>query len=363
MKFNFGMRRLASLLCLCACGGDSGPDSAAVITEYNAIVKQSYDDSVVGVQTLKIAVDAFVASPNDATLTAAKNAWIASRIPYQQTEAYRFYGGPIDDPDDDRELRINSWPLDETYIDVLVEGTDTLDKQFLIDANFANGETNISTGFHAIEYLLWGKDTSAAGPGDRPFTDYTTEANAARRGQYLGLAAELLVEDLGFVASRWDGNYATEMTTVPANEALRRILTGIGAMTSAELAGERLRVAYENRDQEDEHSCFSDTTIADLVNNAKGIENVYLGRYGSLSGPSLYDLVAAKDQALADRLKAQLAQAILEVNDIPRPFDQAILDDTHGRIHLLNAINAVQTAADSIGEAATALGISINANP
>ena len=363
MKFIFGMRRLAILVALSACGGDSGTEPAAVITQYNVIVKASYASALAGAQSLKTAVDAFVAAPSDATLTAARNAWIASRPAYQQTEAYRFYGGPIDDPDDDRELRINSWPLDESYIDGLVQGDATLDKQLLIDANFQNGETNVSTGYHAIEFLLWGGDESASGPGNRPFTDYTAEQDAVRRGQYLTLAAELLVDDLGFVASRWDASYPTELLTVPSNEALRRILTGIGALASAELSGERMQVAYENRDQEDEHSCFSDNTLNDLFNNAKGIENVYLGRFGSVTGPSLHDLVTAKDQALADRLVTEIADAMTAIQAVPPPFDQAILDDANGRPRLLEAIRAVQTVGDSIVDASVALGITINPNP
>ena len=52
----------------------------------------------------------------------------------------------------------------------------------LTAANEEGGETNISTGWHAIEFLLWGQDLSATGPGARPATDYTTAPNAERRG-------------------------------------------------------------------------------------------------------------------------------------------------------------------------------------
>ena len=38
-------------------------------------------------------------NPTPATLEAAKRAWLLARDDYGPTEAYRFYGGPIDNED------------------------------------------------------------------------------------------------------------------------------------------------------------------------------------------------------------------------------------------------------------------------
>ena len=203
--------------------GDDGElsDAPPVIDGYTAIVRAGYDDTLATARALKTAVDAFVAAPSPATLEAARTAWKAAREPYGQTEAFRFYDGPIDDPDTGPEGRINSWPLDEVYIDY-VEGNatggiindpamfPTLTKQAIADQNAVGGEENISTGYHAIEFLLWGQDMDPNGPGARPYTDYVTggAANHDRRGQYLKLVAELLVDDLQAVVDAWEPDAA-----------------------------------------------------------------------------------------------------------------------------------------------------------
>src|SRR5690606_38647347 len=72
-----------------------------------------YEDSLSTANALKSAVEALVATPSEEKLSAARTAWLAARVPYQQTEAFRF-GNPIVD---EWEGRVNAWPLDEGLID------------------------------------------------------------------------------------------------------------------------------------------------------------------------------------------------------------------------------------------------------
>jgi putative iron-regulated protein len=353
--------------------------AAAVVENYADLLFANYGAAVADAEALHDAIDAFVEAPSQATLDAAKAAWIASRPSYQQTEAARFYNGPIDDPETGPEGLINAWPLDENYVDYVdgapdsgiindPDGFPVIDEDTLAEANEAGGEANISTGYHAIEFLLWGQDQSADGPGTRPFTDYVTDgsgtaANQDRRGQYLRAAAHLLIDNIQEVADQWapgnPGNYRAEFLAIDADEALGRILTGLGTLSEAELGGERLSVGFETRDQEDEHSCFSDNTRDDLANNALGIQNVYLGRYGTLDGPGIDELVRQVDPTLDATLQAELAASVSAVQNIPQPLDQALLgaDDSPGRVAIGGAIDALFTQADTIAEAADALGV------
>ncbi len=345
-----------------ACGGDDGLDAQPAVDSYIALAETGYADALARAEDLRDALTAFVDAPSDTTLEDARDAWIAARLPYRTTEALRFYGGPIDDPEDEREGQINAWPLDEATIDYVI-GNDTagvindadampdITADAILATNFQNGESDVKTGYHAIEFLLWGQDTSADGPGARPFTDYTTAENADRRGDYLLAVADLLVDDLAHVDTLWDDGYLTDVE--PA-EALRRILTGIGTLAASELSGERMLTAYENKDQEDEHSCFSDTTHLDVIGNAQGIVNVY--RAG------VDDLVAARDADLAAEVDGLMDAMMAAVEAIPDPFDQAILgsDSDPGRVAVLAAVRAVQDVGDAIVEVATALGVEIN---
>lgn len=352
-----------------------------VVQRYAANVYTNYTDALTKAQALKSAVDAFVAEPTDARLQAAKTAWLASRDPYGQSEAYRFYNGPIDNEDSDLEGLINSWPVDEAYIDGvkdnptsgLVNATSqypTLSEQVLIDSNAAGGEDNISTGYHAIEFLLWGQDFNPAGPGNRPYTDFLdgsagTEANAARRRQYLSLVTNLLVENLTAVQQAWtpgQANYGKDFAALAPKEAVLRMLTGMGSLSGGELGHERMSVPYDTKDQEDEHSCFSDNTLKDLYANELSIQDVYLGNYNGTSGPGLADLVEAVDPALNKKMKDQLQASLDAIQAIPYPFDQAILgaDSSPGRQKLKAAIDAVSTQTSTIVEVATALGVQLN---
>lgn len=374
---------LLSLLLLVGC--QSGPDvdklKAEAVETYANMVFASYEDSYNTAVTLQEKLEAFVANPSEETMAAAKEAWLASREPYGQTEAYRFYGGPIDDEDGPEGL-LNAWPLDEAYIDY-VEGNETagivndvdnyptIDQALLESLNEQGAEENISVGYHAIEFLLWGQDAGPDSAGVRPYTDYVvggTAANQERRGQYLLMTGELLVQHLGEMKEVWDpnqsGNYRAEFVALEADDAIQKMMTGIGVLTKSELAGERIFTAYDNQDQEDEHSCFSDNTHRDIITNAQGIRNVYMGQYtrtdgSKVEGTSLADVLEALDADLNQQMVGLLDSSLKAANAIHTPFDQAIVLADH-RPGVLDTVNALQDLGDKIAEAATALGISVN---
>lgn len=358
--------------------GPNAVTTAAVISNYAANAYANYSEIVLKTLTLKRAVDDFVATPSVATLTAARTAWLAAREPYGQSEIYRFSDGPIDNPTDGPEGRINAWPMDEAHVDYVTGNTTagiinnaalfpTITKALIVDQNENGGETNISSGYHAIEFLLWGQDSNSAGPGNRPHTDYVvgaggTAANQARRGQYLVLTAEILVEDLTLVRDAWAPNatnYRKSFVEGDAKVSLQKILQGLGSIAGSELSGERMQVAIDNRDQEDEHSCFSDNTHRDIINNGLGVQNIYLGRYGAADGAGLDDLIAAINPALNLKMKAELDATNTALTAIPAPFDQAIIDNAK-RPSVVAGIKALQAEAVTLVEVATALGITIN---
>ena len=388
------------LLSLVACGSDEDPEvtfptakAELALANYKTVVNANYTDVVTSAQALQAAIDAFIAAPSAATQDAAKNAWLAARLPYGPSEAFRFYDGPIDDPTTGPEGQINAWPLDENYIDYSRDDANSgiinrvaevpaITVEVIAKANEAAGEKAISTGYHAIEFLLWGQDdaTTGAGNGKRPFTDYVaggSAANQTRRADYLKAAAQLLVSDVQEVANAWKPGVADNFAAkfgVTASEgnavqsAIGDLLKSLGSMAKAELSGERMTVAYKNRDQEDEHSCFSDNTSVDLLGNALGIENVWLGRYGASDGVGLDEVVAEKDAALAAKTTADVAAAVAKLRvlaDLQQksstPLDVVIAspDGSASRTAMLDAITATKLIGDDVEKAAVALGLKI----
>ncbi len=384
------MKRLTVLLillagiALCAgavfASGDSDIDELKhqVVESYTEIVLASYQDSLQLAIELNDALIAFVNDPSTETLAAAREAWLASNEPYGQTEAYRFYGGPIDDEDGPEGL-LNAWPLDEAYIDYVdgdmdagiinnTEDYPEITKDLLISLNEVGAEENISTGFHAIEFLLWGQDLYEDSAGQRSHEDYASAPNAERRGQYLLITGELLVENLSDMVDQWnhanDDNYVWEFHDGPADVALTNMLTGIGVLAKSELAGERMFTAYDNQDQEDEHSCFSDNTHRDIITNFMGVSNVYLGSYTRVDGTvvegaGLADLFVAIAPDLNAEMLELLELADQQVNDIFVPFDRAIVN-TDSRPGVFDAVFTLQDVGDKLVELAASLDLVID---
>jgi putative iron-regulated protein len=349
---------------------------------YADIVSATYQDSYNTAVILKSEVDAFVAAPSAAGFAGLKSAWLNAREPYGQTEAFRFASGPIDDVNGPEGL-LNAWPMDEAYVDyvggslnsgIINDVTIAITKAELEGLNEGGGEKNISIGYHAIEFLLWGQDDSDTGlktSGGRPYTDYVvggTADNQLRRGEYLKICAELLVGHLELMVNEWKngGAYRSTFLALEADVAVSNIMTGMGILGKSELAGERIYTALDNQDQEDEHSCFSDNTHRDIILNLEGIENIYLGTYTSstgavTSGTSLSDILEKSDDKLNAKLKEAFDAAKVSVNGITVPFDFALTQETPGGSGNINSsVTNLRTLGDVIAEAGAELDLTIS---
>ncbi len=372
----------ALALALGACGEDdqksskvSTQDQLAVATTYADLVLAAYDASIASAGTMQSSTDAFVKQPSAGTLAAARKAWLTARDDYIVTEPFRFYGGPIDDPENGPEGLINAWPMDEAYIDYVKgnakAGIVNDRKQYpqitadvIVESNEHGGETNISSGWHAIEFLLWGQDHSKDGPGNRPASDYTRAPHAKRRARYLSLATDRLIEDLTSVRDQWakrGGEFRTAYLSDP-KRAIKRMFRGIGTLSSFELAGERMAVALESSDQEDEHSCFSDNTNADVVNDLKGVLMVYEGDFPGVSGMSLDELVAKVDSGLAEQIRAELKTSLEQAEAFPATFETMIAAPSGSTENkaLADNITSIEKQGGSLAKAAKALGVPVS---
>jgi putative iron-regulated protein len=399
------MRHMLTALALSA--ALAAPSLAAtpeeVVKTYADIALAGYEDSLTTAKTLQVAVAALIASPSDDTLQAAKTAWLAARVPYQQTEAFRF-GNPIVD---DWEGRVNAWPLDEGLIDYTsadygneenalaalnviatpeftlsgtkIDATTITPALIASTLHEADGiEANVASGYHAIEFLLWGQDLNGTGPGAgaRPYTDFglgegCTGGHCDRRAAYLQAAIDLLVTDLEEMVAAWgEGGPARTAVTTDPQAGLLAALTGMGSLSYGELAGERMKLGLLLNDPEEEHDCFSDNTHNSHYYDGLGIRNVYLGRYtrvdGSVvEGPSLSDLVAAADPVVDTQMKAELDASVAALGAVKSAaeggltYDQMLAaGNKEGEDVIMDAVDALVTQTASIDRAVTVLGLS-----
>jgi putative iron-regulated protein len=372
------------------CSGEPKDPRQAVVETYARIVLATYEDTIAAAREMDAAIDALLAAPSEQTLDAARDKWRAARVPYSYSEAFRFYGGPIDG-ENGPEGQLNGWPLDENHIDAVMPDSynaalglnivgdaktfPQITPELIASQNEAGGEKNIASGYHAIEFLLWGQDFNnpSDAAGQRPYTDFVVKGDAAtdvaaRRGQYLKAASTLLLQDLESVAAAWregaDGtDYRSSLINGDIYTAIKRMFTGMAALAEVEMAGERMNVPLLSSDQEEEQSCFSDNTIEDLRANAAGIEHVYFARYQrpdgtTITGPSLADLVKAKDPRAAQEMAARIARTREALAALHSPFDREILaENKEGRERMQAAIDALRAQTLSVSRAARSIQV------
>jgi len=347
------------------------PSEAAVTAikqKYQALVLKNYEAVLQSNQELLKKAQELVKAPSAASLDAAKDAWKKARLSYSPTEPYRYYGGPIDDAEKGVEGLMNSWPIDESYLDYvkgnaksgLVADTKILpqiSKAALAELNAKGGERNVSTGYHAVEFLLWGQDFSLKSPGERPFSDYaaTNETNI-RRGKVLIALCELLVDHSQLLVTSWQpqSDYVKKFTAEKSEEFLRKILVGMTSLSADEMGGERLTVALEKNDPEHEQDCFSDFSVEDLKANQAGIEEVY-------TKTGLKELFEKQDKANAKTLSQEMKSVKSSLEKIKGPIDALISDPkAKGRKDIQSAITHLQKQSQAIGRIAHTWNIELN---
>lgn len=376
----------------------------AVLTHYADLAEAMYGDSLTTARSLQKTVNTFIAAPTESNLQSAKTAWIVARQPYQQTEAYRFGNAIVDE----WEGKVNSWPLDEGLIDYVATsyGSESDENPYYtaniianpklilsgksIDASIINKqllsdtlhevdevESNVATGYHAIEFMLWGQDLNGnnAGSGARPATDFDSEkcthGNCDRRAAYLKAATDLLIDDLQWMVDQWTSTGAARktITTGDLQSNIATIFSGMGSLSYGELAGERMKLGLMLHDPEEEHDCFSDNTHWSHYNDALGISNVYTGSYTrvngkTMTGPSLSDLVAAQSQATDTNLRKHLnktldkMQVLVDSAKNGEAYDQLIGENNSaGNAKVKAAIDALVAQTRAIEKAVHVMGL------
>ena len=402
-RFLFGAAAYA--LVASAFAASAAPSVNDISRTYSNIAEAVYSDAAARAKDLDRSIDALLAAPTQNTLDAARIAWKAARVPYLQSEGFRFGNKIVDD----WEGNVNSWPLDEGLIDYVDSASygDKKDENPLYTANIiANTslrlgpkildakkidkallgklnsaldvEANVGTGYHAVEFLLWGQDLNGTGPGagSRPATDFDlkscTGGHCDRRRAYLKAAAGLLADDLAVMAKNWKaGGAARKAIDAQGNGAkLATILTGIGSLSYGELAGERMKLGVILHDTEEEQDCFSDNTHNSHYNDQVGIMAIWNGRYeGSktVTGASIAALAREKAPDTAKRVDEAMAVTLAKLKAIKdkadsgdMAYDQMLAagNDVGNKL-ILDGVDALVAQARAIEAVVGALNLKI----
>ncbi len=395
-----------------------------ILESYSAIALDNYTDALNDAKNLETAINNFAANPTQSSFQKSKQAWLASRESYGLTEAFRLSNGPIDAEDGwvadtygALEGQLNAWPLDENIIDYTIDANGNKTSGNIIDTigyfnpggedstnvdvsnisvdaitalNENGGEANVATGYHAIEFLLWGQDQDYSnflkdgvtnGPlsaGNRTLSDFTTSKNSKRRLAYLKAAASKIVADLDLIKSAWENNldgnnglYKAALLSklkgvnasknIKEEEALKQIISGLGVFIKSELANERIAVAVLTPSEEDEHSCFSDNTHRDIATNYYGFKNILTSTYnGKKYGPSLLDKVDNVNKLKIKELMASIELKIAQIDTIAKTkehFDYQIRPESPQAKNIVKLKNEMRKLGDAMVNVASANNI------
>ena len=268
---------------------------------------------------------------------------------------------------------------------------ETITKEALTALNENGGDANVATGYHAIEFLLWGQDPhnteAPTTAGQRPVSDYTTADFADRRKAYLLAVTEKMVMDLETVASAWKkgdsknyrsaflGEHEVAANNLDTLENAKTILAGLGVYIASEVANERIAVAVQIQNQEDEHSCFSDNTHVDITEDVRGFWNILNGEYNNINTDtpeikaedttSFLDLVngTTRDTVRAAYTSYWSKIELMNRTVANKHFDHQILEvNTVERKNISDIKNELRNAGDTVVKIAEDLGISLTAD-
>lgn len=275
------------------------------------VILPTFDEVVARASDQATAIRAFVAAPSSEQLELVRSAWRAARVPWKETDAFRF--GPAKDLG--YTVAIDQ-PVEPDKIEIELAGTGVFDAAYVENLG-ANKK-----GFHAIEYLAF---------ADSILAD-------ARRRELLVAYAENLEIKARALRAVWTESYAAQFAQPgSANPEYATIKSVIDALANESLfqtelladsrIGKPFGLATGGVPQPDlEESGPSDNSLADLVASLHGIRNIYFGSRDGTPGKGLGKLVAQQSTATDREVRLALDAAEAAIAQIPRPYRQALIE-------------------------------------
>lgn len=295
----------------------------------NVVAVPGYHDLDVASIALNTAILNLNNTATEENLTAAKTAWKNMRGIWEKCEGYLF--GPVDENNYDPNM--DTWPTDYVQMDSLLASSNALTVSDLQVVTLS------LRGYHPIEYIIFGNH------GDR-----TAASITARQKAYMVSLSEDLKNTCHQLYLSW--------TAAPTNYAQQVIKAGVGSSVYTkkqeaylaivegligicEEVGEgKMYDPYLTQNPAVVESPYSGNSVTDFKNNIIGLQNVYLGNFGTQNGKGLNDLVAAKNISLDNTIQNKITAAINSFDNITVFYEEAIISQ---RVQCQQTMTALAT--------------------
>lgn len=333
----------ASLLFIASCKKDDNPATTvdfetvktnAIKNFTNNIAVGTYSDLNNAAIKLNTSILALNSSATETNLATARTDWKNMRAIWEQSEGFLF--GPV--ADNDYDPKMDTWPTDFNEMETLLASSDPL------TVSSIEAKPLTLRGYHPIEYILFGTD------GNR-----TASSITARQKTYMVSLSADLKNTCEALYTAWTGsaNYAAEVLNAGGSSTVYKtkkelfiaLVDGMAGICE-EVGGGKILEPYTAKDSSIVESPYSGTSMIDFRNNIIGLQNVYLGRYGSKEGTGIKDLVAAKNKSLDNKIQGQIAAAIAAINNVTVPFELAIFDQRVQTKAAMDALATLQTTLE-----------------
>jgi putative iron-regulated protein len=290
-----------------------------IALDYVGQIGADLNQAGIEIEKLQSSIHTLIDDTSDESLNSSKQAWLNTHSTYELTTLHRYFATQLLDEQNSLALmqlqyQINHWPIIPGYIDYVDGYPDSgivhdinvnLDSDSLREQHGSFDVSEVSLGFHVIEFLLWGYDIDSVA---RPAADFYAvlelspeemvqgysleQLSNNRRRLFLTVVVDTLVEDFQTLQSLWlteTPSIRQHIESISATELVVILADSMSAMLTEELLLRSLYPMLNGDFVESIQSPYSRSTQNAVSSQLSGLERLLLERQTE-NGTSL-DLV------------------------------------------------------------------------
>jgi putative iron-regulated protein len=279
-----------------------------IALEYVQQIDTDFKQAGIEIEKFQSSIATLTDQTNIENLNLSKQAWLNAHSAYELTTLHRYYATQLMGEQDSLVLmqlqyQINHWPIVPGYIDYVDGYPDSgivhdinvnLNADSLREQHGFFDVSEVTLGFHAIEFLLWGYDADSVA---RPATDfdavleltpkeiesgYTLEQlSNNRRRLFLSVVVDTLVKDFLALQSLWlaeEPSISQRIESISGTELIVILADSMSAMLTQELLQRSLYPMLNGDFVESVQSPYSRSTQNAVSSQLSGLERLLLER-------------------------------------------------------------------------------------
>jgi len=278
-----------------------------IALDYAEQIRVDFSQVSIEIEKLQSAIGEFLAQTNIENLDRARQSWLLAHSAYELTTLHRYFAASILDEQNSIALlqlqyQINHWPIVPGYLDYVDGYPDSgivhdinvsLDSIGLRDQHGAFDISEVTLGFHVLEFLLWGsRDTQSELRSVDDFIEidaldasqiesgYSLEQlSNNRRRQLLAIIADILLGDFRELGSLWSDQLERAEQSIDRTSQTELITTladSMSAMLTEELLLRSLYPMLNGDFVESIQSPYSLSTQNAVSSQLSGLESLLL---------------------------------------------------------------------------------------